>query len=139
MVSHVVMILSFFVSDIKNRGLVGTSKDSFFRILLKQSTVFCNGTVQCIGSSVFYMVIRAVGIIAGPGPVIDSVYLDYIYRFSEVCQAIQFPDGILLNTHHIIAQLYDPCSAVAVQQIGFSVVIGKDARINSLTDPCSAL
>ena len=93
--------------------LMGRTKDTHTLIFCKEMILHhCNIYIsviveQSVCYAVVYMVVRAVCVVTGPGPVIFISDFSHYYGFTEICQTVDLADASLFDAHHVVVQLRD--------------------------------
>ena len=95
--------------------LMGRTKDTHTFIFCKEMILHhCDIYIsviveQSVCHAVVYVVVRAVGVVTGPGPVIFSVNFGHYDGFTEVCQTVDLADASFFDAHHVVIQLCNCC------------------------------
>lgn len=94
-------------------GLVRGTLQVLGGILLQQHTLVGDGAVDGIGDAVPHMVVRGVGVVARPGPVVLAVAVGDDHGLAEAVQTVELLHRTGLDAHHVVVEFGDGGRTVA--------------------------
>ena len=116
-------------------GLVRGTLQVLGGILLQQHTLVGDGAVDGIGDAVPHMVVRGVGVVARPGPVVLAVAVGDDHGLAEAVQTVELLHRTGLDAHHVVVEFGDGGRTVAVQDVRLAGVrVGEDGRVDGLSN-----